>query len=92
MVGNLSFGPHRIGVIFCASIIFILLFTLHFTTVPDRNRTDVRDETLKRRRDLALFFFTFFYLAAVIITLQGMASMMQVGVSTITLNCLLGGR
>jgi len=79
MVGNLSFGPHRIGVIFCASIIFILLFTLHFTTVPDRNRTDVRDETLKRRRDLALFFFTFFYLAAVIITLQGMASMMQVG-------------
>lgn len=81
MVGNLSFGPHRIGVIFCASVIFILLFTLHFTTIPDRNRADVRDEGVRRRRDLGLFFFGFFYLSAVIITLQGMDAMMQVGVS-----------
>ncbi|TCD69104.1 hypothetical protein EIP91_008746 [Steccherinum ochraceum] len=79
MVGNLSFGAHRIGVIFCASVIFILLFTLHFTTIPDPEREDVRDEGEKRRRDLGLFFFEFVYLCAVVITLQGMAAMLQVG-------------
>ncbi|TCD65038.1 hypothetical protein EIP91_003317 [Steccherinum ochraceum] len=79
MVGNLSFGPHRVAVIFCASLIFILLFTLHFTTIPDPERADVRDDGVRRRRDLGLFFFGFFYLCAVVITLQGMASMMQVG-------------
>ena len=80
MVGNLSFGAHRIGVIFCCSLIFILLFTLHFTTIPDLSEPK-KDE--RRKRDLAIFFSGFFYLAAVVITLQGVSAMMQVGVSVI---------
>ncbi|TCD69115.1 hypothetical protein EIP91_008757 [Steccherinum ochraceum] len=79
MVGNLSFGVHRIGVIFCSCIVFILLFTLHFTVIPAKNRDDIRDKNTKRKRDLGLFFFEFFYLCAVVITLQGIAAMLQVG-------------
>ncbi|KAH8078062.1 hypothetical protein BXZ70DRAFT_690236 [Cristinia sonorae] len=79
MIGNLSFGTHRVGIVLCSSIIFILLFTLHFTSIPDRDRLDVRGEGVKRRRDLGLFFFGFFYLSAVVITLQGIGSMLQVG-------------
>ena len=88
MVGNLSFGPHRIGVVFCASIVFVSFFTLHFTTIPDPGKPSTHDNpgtddegASQRKRDLGLFFFEFFYLAAVVITLQGMASMIQVGVS-----------
>ncbi|KAH8088941.1 hypothetical protein BXZ70DRAFT_910051 [Cristinia sonorae] len=97
-VGNLSFSTRRIGVLLCASLIFILLFTLHFTTIPNPGRSDLAVEATtavldpgcqdveqskktarKRRRDIMLFFFGFFYLSAVIITLQGVGAMLQLG-------------
>lgn len=39
MIGNLSFGTHRIFIIFCAGLTIIFLFTLHYTNLqaPEDN-------------------------------------------------------
>lgn len=73
IVGNVSIGVESIGLILCAGVIFILQFTLYFGSS--------QGDKLGSRRALALFFFSFFYLSALIVTLQGIASMLTVGVS-----------
>lgn len=63
IVGNVSMGLEITALILCAAVIFILQFTLYFgTSEGDR---------LGSRRALALFFFHYFYLSALIVTLQG---------------------
>lgn len=74
IVGNVSIGPSSAFQILCAAVIFILFFTLYFGS------SDGNPEG--SRRALAHFFFQFFYLSALIATLQGIASMLLVGVST----------
>lgn len=61
IVGNVSLGIEITGLILCAAVIFILQFTLYFGT----------SDRLGSRRALALFFFHYFYLSALIVTLQG---------------------
>lgn len=73
VVGNVSVGFEGASLIACAAIIFILLFTLYFGTSEG--------DKLGSRRALALFFFQYFYLSALIVTLQGIAAMLNVGVS-----------
>lgn len=73
IVGNISVGFEGTSLIICAAIIFILLFTLYFGSSEG--------DKLGSRRALALFFFQFFYLSALIVTLQGIAAMLNVGVS-----------
>ena len=72
IVGNVALGLKSAAVIFSAAIIFILLFSLYFGTNAG-NR-------LRSRRALALFFFNFFYLCALIVTLQGIAALLAIGV------------
>ncbi|TCD69517.1 hypothetical protein EIP91_007447 [Steccherinum ochraceum] len=86
LVGNPAFGGRRIGVIFSATLIFICIFSLYFTDVRGRPLPSTRTEKQveaenhsKRRRVLIYFFLNFLYLCAVIITLQGMAAMIQFG-------------
>lgn len=79
IVGNVSISGESIGLIFCGVLIVILLFTLYFGTSDG--------DKLGSRRALALFFFNYFYLSALIVTLQGIAAMLKVGVSaTFSLN------
>ena len=75
IVGNVSLGFESLGLILCGVIIFTLLFTLYFSMGEG--------DELKSRRALATFFFSFFYLSAIIVTLQGIAAMLAVGVRTI---------
>ena len=63
IVGNITMGFGIAGLILCAAIIFILQFTLYFGTSEG--------DKLGSRRALALFFFQFVYLSALIVTLQG---------------------
>ena len=72
IVGNVSITGESIGLIFCGALIFILLFTLYFGTTEG--------DKMGSRRALALFFFNYFYLSALIVTLQGVAAMLTVGV------------
>ncbi|KAH8115896.1 hypothetical protein DFH11DRAFT_1245003 [Phellopilus nigrolimitatus] len=71
IVGNVSIGWESVGLILCAAMIFILLFTLYFGTSEG--------DKLGSRRALGLFFFHYFYLSALIITLQGISAMLRVG-------------
>ncbi|KAL5524151.1 hypothetical protein ACEPAG_8324 [Sanghuangporus baumii] len=71
IVGNVSLGLESLGLILCGVVIFALLFTLYFSSSEG--------DTLGSRRALALFFFQFFYLSALIVTLQGIAAMLEVG-------------
>ena len=73
IVGNISLEPRSIALLFCAAIIFILIFTLYFST-SGGDRVD-------NRRILASFFFEFFFLSSLIVTLQGISQMLTVGVS-----------
>ena len=75
IVGNISLGPGTLALIFCAAIIFILIFTLYFGTSGGDKVGD--------RKVLASFFFQFFFLSSLIVTLQGIAQMLAVGVSQI---------
>ena len=75
IVGNISLGPGYLTLILCAAIIFILIFTLYFSTSGGDN--------VGNRRALASFFFQFFFLSSLIVTLQGIAQMLAVGVSQI---------
>ncbi|THU82856.1 hypothetical protein K435DRAFT_440026 [Dendrothele bispora CBS 962.96] len=71
IIGNITFGTQSIGLICCGVVTFLLLFTLYFgTPEPDR---------VGSRRSISLFFFQFVYLASIIVTLQGIAAMLQVG-------------
>ncbi|KAL5506911.1 hypothetical protein ACEPAH_6367 [Sanghuangporus vaninii] len=71
IAGNVSLGLKSLGLILCGVVIFALLFTLYFSSSEG--------DTLGSRRALALFFFQFFYLSALIVTLQGIAVMLEVG-------------
>ncbi|KAI5116748.1 hypothetical protein M0805_001606, partial [Coniferiporia weirii] len=71
IVGNVSISFESMGLIICAAVIFILLFTLYFGTSEG--------DKLGSKRALFLFFFHFFYLSALIVTLRGIASMLSVG-------------
>ncbi|KAI5116749.1 hypothetical protein M0805_001607 [Coniferiporia weirii] len=71
IVGNVSISFESLGLIICAAVIFILLFTLYFGTSEG--------DKLGSKRALFLFFFHFFYLSALIVTLQGIAAMLSVG-------------
>ncbi|KAL5484798.1 hypothetical protein ACEPAI_7440 [Sanghuangporus weigelae] len=71
IAGNVSLGLESLGLILCGVVIFALLFTLYFSSSEG--------DTLGSRRALALFFFQFFYLSALIVTLQGIAAMLEVG-------------
>ncbi|TCD65639.1 hypothetical protein EIP91_002407 [Steccherinum ochraceum] len=90
LVGNPAFGPRRVGVIFSAGLIFICLFSLYFTKVRGRplssEQKKKRDEgedsescRVANRRVLLYFFLNFLYLCSIIVTLQGMAAMIQFG-------------
>ncbi|THU87391.1 hypothetical protein K435DRAFT_867353 [Dendrothele bispora CBS 962.96] len=71
IIGNITFGTESIGLIICGVAAFLLLFTLYFGT-PE-------PEKVGSYRSISLFFFQFVYLAAIIVTLQGIAAMLQVG-------------
>ena len=73
IVGNVSIGFQSLGLLLCGVVIFILLFSLYFGSSEG--------DKLGSRRALAQFFFQFFYLSAVIVTLQGIAAMLEAGVS-----------
>ena len=73
IVGNISLGLESLSIILCAAIIFILIFTLYFSTSEG--------DKAGNRRALASFFFQFFFLSSLIVTLQGIAQMLAVGVS-----------
>ena len=73
IVGNISLGVGSLALIPCAAIIFILIFTLYFSITVD--------DKASNRRILASFFFEFFFLSFLIVTLQGIAQMLAVGVS-----------
>ena len=76
IVGNITMGFGIAGLILCGAVIFILQFTLYFgTSEGDR---------LGSRRALALFFFQFFYLSALIVTLQGMKELVTSDFSSIS--------
>jgi hypothetical protein len=78
IVGNVSFGWGSLGVIFCGVAIFLLIFSLYFnSSVPGAQTTPGS----AHNRALGAFFFQFFFLAAVIVTLQGIAAMLAAGVS-----------
>ncbi|KAF5335220.1 hypothetical protein D9758_014760 [Tetrapyrgos nigripes] len=71
IVGNVSIGGESLGLIICGVVTFLLLFSLFFgTPEPDE---------VSNRRAITLFFFQFFYLSAIIVTLQGIATMLTVG-------------
>lgn len=74
IIGNISIGLEGAGSILTAAIIFILLFTLYFGTSEGSRPGS--------RRALTYFCFQFFYLSALIVTLQGISAMLSVGVST----------
>lgn len=78
MVGNLSFGTHRFFIIICAGLNIIFLFTLHYTNF--KTISEKRNSKTKRRRVLASFVLYFFYLCALVVTLQGMSAIIQIGV------------
>ncbi|KAI5116985.1 hypothetical protein M0805_001594 [Coniferiporia weirii] len=71
IVGNVSISFESMGLIICAAVIFILLYTLYFGMS--------KDDKISSRRALFLFFFQFLYLSALIVTLQGIAAMLSVG-------------
>lgn len=73
IVGNISLEPRSLALFFYAAIIFILIFTLYFSTSGG--------DKVGNRRVLASFFFEFFFLSSLIVTLQGIAQMLAVGVS-----------
>ncbi|KAK7453192.1 hypothetical protein VKT23_011873 [Stygiomarasmius scandens] len=71
IIGNVSFGWQSLGLIFCAVMIFLLLFSLYFSTSEPEEHGNMRV--------IISFFFMFFYLSAIIVTLQGIAAMLQAG-------------
>ena len=73
IVGNILLGLGSLALILGAAIIFILIFTLYFSITVD--------DKASNRRILASFFFEFFFLSFLIVTLQGIAQMLAVGVS-----------
>ena len=75
IVGNVSLGFESLGLILCGVLIVTLQFSLYFGSSEG--------DVLGSRRALAVFFFSFFYLSAVIVTLQGIAAMLEAGVSDI---------
>ena len=78
IVGNISLEPRSLVLITCAAVIFILIFTLYFSILGD--------EEADSKRVLASFFFEFFFLSSLIVTLQGIAQMLTAGVSDIFLD------
>ncbi|THU84130.1 hypothetical protein K435DRAFT_971319, partial [Dendrothele bispora CBS 962.96] len=71
VIRNITSGAQSIGLICCGVVTFLLLFTLYFGTPgPDRSGS---------RRSISLFFFQFVYLASIIVTLQGITAMLQLG-------------
>ena len=74
IVGNVSLGIESAGLIISAALIFISQFTLYFNTPRNKN--------IGSRRALAIFFFQFFYLSALIITLQGTPHLYSSCIST----------
>ncbi|KAK7448525.1 hypothetical protein VKT23_013788 [Stygiomarasmius scandens] len=69
IVGNV--WNESFELIFCGVVVFLLLFSLYFGTGEPGK--------LSSRRSISLLFFQFFYLAAIIVTLQGIASMLEAG-------------
>ncbi|KAH8103920.1 hypothetical protein BXZ70DRAFT_1051907 [Cristinia sonorae] len=78
MVGTLSFDTHRIFIIFCAGLNIIFLFTLHYTNISTHPE-DGSNTFPIRRRILTSFFLNFIYLCALVVTLQGMIAVLQMG-------------
>lgn len=63
IVGNVSLGNASASLFISAAVIFISLFALYFGMSENRK--------LKGNRALTWFFLHFFYLSALIVTLQG---------------------
>jgi hypothetical protein len=61
--GNVRFDSKGVAIIFCAVVIFAAQFSLYFGTSEKPRESD--------NRTLAWFFSHFFYLSALIVTLQG---------------------
>ena len=76
IVGNVSVEFKNLGLLLCGMVIVILLSSLYFSSSEG--------DQLGNRRVLARFFFQFFYLSAIIVTLQGIAAMLKAGVSPFT--------
>jgi len=75
VVGNFRFTWLSLGVICCAVVIFLLMFSLYFgTSAPAAHG-------MSNNRIISGFFFQFFHLSAVIVTLQCIAVMLKAGVS-----------
>ncbi|THU93340.1 hypothetical protein K435DRAFT_193570 [Dendrothele bispora CBS 962.96] len=72
-VGNFTFNWTSLGIIFCAVVIFLLLFSLYFGT------SAAELEKMGSKRVISGFFFQFFYLSAIIVTLQGIAALLRAG-------------
>lgn len=72
--GAAPIGSHNALQISCAAVIYILHFVSYFR--PSRKKA------YGCQMELGHFFFHFFFLSSLLITLQGIASMLRVGVST----------
>jgi hypothetical protein len=67
IIGNTGLAVDGIGLFVSAAVIFISQFSLYFGSPGERRK-------LKGNRSIAWFFSHFFYLAALIMTLQGVAT------------------
>ncbi|KAF5335607.1 hypothetical protein D9758_017258 [Tetrapyrgos nigripes] len=74
VIGNVSFSWKGLGLIVCGVITFLLLFSLFFST---RELEASEPDRISSRRAISLFFFQFVYLAAIIVTLQGIATVLR---------------
>ncbi|TCD65036.1 hypothetical protein EIP91_003315 [Steccherinum ochraceum] len=79
LIGNVAFGPHRFFTIFCAGLTIILLFTLHYTNLKIAEDIRREERATRRLRVLTSFLFNFFYLCALVVTIQGMIALFQIG-------------
>ncbi|KAK7444023.1 hypothetical protein VKT23_015418 [Stygiomarasmius scandens] len=73
VVGNFRFTWLSLGVICCAVVIFLLMFSLYFGTSAPATHG------MSNNRIISGFFFQFFHLSAVIVTLQCIAVMLKAG-------------
>ena len=85
IVGNISLGLGSLALIPCAAIIFILIFTLYFST-SEGDKADnyfgtSGGDKVDNRRLLVSFFFEFFFLSSLIVTLQGISQILATSVS-----------
>jgi hypothetical protein len=82
IVGNAGLGPDGVPLFISAAVIFIAFFSLYFGT-PGSTRE------LGNRRALAWFFSQFFFLAALIVALQGLCSLVHLSIGPILKSSVL---